>query len=508
MILILGDSNYRNTMEVYGESLSRAVDDLVNFEFFSSVESLRLLLTSREVNPSIIVAGSPLNEIASRITKNTKKGKDETVRTVIEELVKTMVVSANDNPECLHLIMPPFTRQEPRWMEDKVNLALFYTKEGVRKANVANLAVGSMININPDDLVDDRIHLNDMGKEKLHGILESDINKCKLSSHNMDEGNNFSQDWASQMNNEQEPPTPLSIRKRRMDPESEDSDSEQEPRKKAKTDQAVMNKLEMILAKLGEHKDETKSNFLRMEQKLEGNKTELTTTTKRVDKIEKRMDKDDLLTAEMREDIDGLENENLKSVVIVRKLATTEAVPTDKKGLSIFIQRIARDIVREIVGEEAVTGVKYVTTLYSFIDPTKKDNQKGLVPPFKIGFRTKDAGVNFRESAVKKAKEGGSRFSSTYFTHCQSSATRIRVMLLWGITDSIKSDTREVWVNQNANKPTLQIKESGKVKTLTFAKAMIDYKDKISKKTLEEATKVAKRYFTGQIKKTFIVISD
>ena len=143
----------------------------------------------------------------------------------------------------------------------------------------------------------------------------------------MEEGSSYSQDWASQMNNEQEPPTPLSIRKRRMDPESEGSESDQEPRKKAKTDQAVMNKLELILAKLGEHKDETKSNFLRMEKKLEGNSLELTTTKKRVDKIEKRLDKDDLLTAEMREDIDGLENENLRSIVIVRKLATTEAVP-------------------------------------------------------------------------------------------------------------------------------------------------------------------------------------
>ena len=176
--------------------------------------------------------------------------------------------------------------------------------------------------------------------------------------------------------------------------------------------------------------------------------------------------------------------------------------------MSIFVQRVARDLVKELMGEEAVGGVKYVITLYSYVDPTKKDNQKGLVPPFKIGFRTKDAGVNFREVAVKKAKEEGSRLSSTYFTHCQSSATRIRVMLLWGVADSIKSDTKEVWVNQNANKPTLQIKESGKVKTLTFARSMIDYKDKIAKKTLEEATKVAKRFFAGQIQKTFIAISD
>ena len=269
-----------------------------------------------------------------------------------------------------------------------------------------------------------------------------------------------------------------------------------------------MNKLEMIISKLDEHKNDTKSNFRRMEQKLEGNKLELSETKKRVEIIEKKLNSDDLLTAEMREDIDALENENLRSIVVIRKLKTSLEVPTERKALSTFVQGVARDLVREILNEDAVKEVKYVATLYAFIDPTKKDNAKGLVPPFKIGFRTKDIGISFRESAIKLAKVGGNRFAATYFTHCQSSATRIRVMLLWGITDSIKSDAREVWVNQNANKPTLQIKEAGRVKTLTFARAMNDYKDKIPKKTLDEATKIAKRYFPGQIRKTFIAISD
>ena len=220
------------------------------------------------------------------------------------------------------------------------------------------------------------------------------------------------------------------------------------------------------------------------------------------------MDKNDLHTAEMREDIDGLENENLRSAVVIRKLPTEEDVPTDKKALSTFVQRVAKELVKEILNEEAVKGVKYVTTLYAYIDPTKKDNQKGLVPPFKIGFHTKDQGISFREASIKKAKEENSKYTSTYFTHCQSSASRIRCMLMWSIADGIKLDTREVWVNQNANKPTLQVKEAGKVKTYTFAKAMEDYKEKIAKKTLDEATKIAKRYFAGHIKKTFIVLSD
>ena len=509
MILILGDSNYRNTIEIYGNTLSLSVEDEVKFEFVSSVESLRLALTSRDDNPTIVIIGSPLNEIATRISKNTKRGRDETVKSVIEEQVRAVASSAAANPNCLHLIMPPFIRRDPKWMEEKVSLAHFYTKQEVTKAKACNLAVGSVVDITPDDLQDDKVHLNDSGKEKLYGIIESDTSRCKEAATTGDDGSQiFTQDWASQMNNESEPPTPLTIRAKKRPPqEAEGSDMDTESFKRACMD-TVLEKLNSVLEKLDEHKVDTKANFLKIEKTMEISKTELVATKKRIDKIEKKLDKDDLHNAELREDIDGLENENLRSIVVIRKLPTSEEVPMDKKALSAFVQKVAKDLVEEVLDTESKAEIKYVTTLYSFIDPTKKDNAKGLVPPFKIGFKTKDCGVRFRESAVKKAKEEGSRLSSTYFTHCQSSATRIRVMLLWSITDAIKSDKKEVWVNQNANKPTLQVKEDGKVRTLNFAKAMEEYKEKIPKKTIEEATKIAKRYFAGQIKKTFIVLKD
>ncbi len=194
--------------------------------------------------------------------------------------------------------------------------------------------------------------------------------------------------------------------------------------------------------------------------------------------------------------------------VVVRKLKAAGDVPTDKKVLREFIQNVARELVKDVLGETAADEVKYASTLYAFIDPTKKDNQKGLIPPFKIGFKTKDTGVRFREEAVKKAKQQGSRLASTYFTHCQSSATRIRVMLLWAIVDVLKSTNPEIWVSQNASRPTLQIKENGRVKSYTYVKAMNEFGGRIAKKAIDDATKVAKRFFSGQLKKTFIVLND
>jgi len=184
------------------------------------------------------------------------------------------------------------------------------------------------------------------------------------------------------------------------------------------------------------------------------------------------------------------------------------------------------------------------------VDPTKKDNKEGLVPPFKICFHTKDPAVEFRERAVKMAKMGlpkrsfgrdpeenmdqdwdeaatavptaapsttaevvaagvGSNIcQGAYFTFYQTAATRFRSTLMWAVADAMKTKTRQVWVSQS-NKPTLQIKEGGKVvKSLTFVQTMMEYKEKISQKTLDEVKKAAVKLFAGNLEKTFIVIKD
>ncbi len=193
----------------------------------------------------------------------------------------------------------------------------------------------------------------------------------------------------------------------------------------------------------------------------------------------------------------------------MRKLPAANPVPKDKKVLKAYILGTARALVADVLGDEAAADIKFAATLYATIDPTKKDNKEGLIPPFKIGFKTKDLGVKFRETAVKLAKEEGHHLATTYFTHCQSSATRIRVQLMWAIADAIKTKDKEAWVNQVSCKPTLQIKEGGRiVKSLGYIRCMADYGNKIPKKTLDDLTKTAKKFFAGKLEKTFVVLKD
>jgi len=460
MILILGDSNIRNTYEKYKQSLTVQVKEPVYFEFCTSVESLKLAAANREAVPRVFLYGSPMNEIITRIAKNKAVGRDETVKRVVREFISAVGQSAKEYPGALHLVVQPFVRQEPKWAEEKVTLILHYAKDSVRTLGLNNLAIGSPIEITSEDLGKDKIHLNDTGKEKLYGVLESDINKClEDATTAMDEGessqNSFC--WASQMSDTSSSQTPLTLRKRQRTQDPEETESDSDSRKKSKID-ALFDKMDVVLKEMRDDRSKTGAKVQHLETRIDEVDDKINTVAAKIEEMD-----DNNITAEMLQDV---------------------------------------------LGENAKEEVKYASTMYAYIDPTKKDNQKGLIPPFRIGFKTKDMGVKFREEAVKQAKQPGSKLSATYFTHCQSSATRIRVMLLWGIVDALKPNNQDVWVSQNASRPTLQIKENGKVKTHSFVKAMTEYGDKIPAKVIEEATKIGNKFYQGQLKKTFLILKD
>jgi len=318
-------------------------------------------------------------------------------------------------------------------------------------------------------------------------------------------------------------PTPGNIRKvakRVRQPDPEESEEEEVIGKRAKIDTVLekLNNIDIILQEVVKDRLENRALLSDLKGKVDVNAAETELVKASVSKLEEKLNNDNQLTAEMREDIDGLENENLKSIVIVRKLKSKEEVPKDKTKLRSHIQAVARKLVKKILDEAASKEVKYAAPLYTFQDPKKQDNKVGLIPPFKIGFASREVAVRFRDEAVKRAKEEkfdeegekvANEFANTYFTFFQSAGTRVRLMLMWAVADAIKSKTSEVWVNQNTGKPTLQVKEGGKIiKTLSFVRTMNEYKDKIPKKSLEEATKIAKKTFGGQLEKTFIVIHD
>ncbi len=501
-IHLLGDSNLRNMLEINKERLVTATNEEFVFKMASSNESIKTYLETITDNPKMIFIMTPVNEVVKLVQKNPGKGRDETLRSVIEEMSKIVHSSAALRKNTLHVLVPPFLRLEPNWFGTRVRLGVFYIRDNVSSTSPWNIIVSSFVGIAAEDLDGDRVHLNQQGKEKFYKILESDILRCKENLANT--GDSLTMEWAA---DEFEPPTPRTMRKRTRNNEQDEEDDNDG--KKARLDM-VLDKLDSLVKEIKQERTSTKQELGTLNIAVEENKVAVGELKEHVADLTSQAKKTKVLTAEMREDIDALENENLKQVVIVRKLKVESGeVPKEKKALRTYIQGVSRSLVSKMLDQDAVKTVKYGAPLYSFVDPTKKDNAAGLVPPFKIGFSTKDSAINFREAALKKAKEENSEYKNTYFSYFQAAGTRVRTMLLWSLSDVLKTDLKEVWVAQNAAKPTLQVKEGGRItESLTFVQAMVKYGEKIPKKTIEEATKLAKKNFGGNLKETFIVLND
>jgi hypothetical protein len=504
-VVMIGDSNLRNMLEESRERLSTAVGEEIVFKMATSNESTKAHLESldkMDQQPKIIIVLTPLNEVVKILQRSQGKGRDETLRSVIEEQNKIVHASAEKKPNTLHVLVPPFLRLEPSWIGTRLRLGVFYIKDFISNLSPWNIAVANPIEIKAEDIDGDKIHLNKDGKEKLYESLKSDVIKCKENLGEAIESQNM--DWASQLSDNFEPPTPNTMRKRCRQRE-EESDEEDGGGKRAKLD-TVLDKIDTLVREIKQERVKTKQELVGINTRINNNKETIQGVKKYV---EEKLSAADVLTAEMREDIDGLENENLKQTVVVKKLKAEGAVPKEKRAFRACIQTIARALVKKVLDQNTVNKVRYAAPLFSFIDPSKKDNAVGLVPPFKIGFTTKDNAIRFREAAVKKSKEEGSDLKTTYFSFFQSAGTRVRVLLLWAVADNIRAEGREVWVTQNSAKPSLQVKENGKViESLTFVKAMAKYGEKIPQKALAEATKIAKKSFSGNLKKTFIILKD
>ena len=226
-----------------------------------------------------------------------------------------------------------------------------------------------------------------------------------------------------------------------------------------------------------------------------------------VNKLEKKTGEDNIFTATVREDLDAIDNENLRNTVIVKKLKTTKKVTPDRVELNKLVQKAAKKTVKDILGDD--TSIAYIALLYTGKEGIKIT--EGQLPAFKIVFKTKQAGIDFKDRAVQLSKDENHSLSKAYFATQQTLGTRIRSTLMWNIADQIKDPAKGIdcWVSQNFNKPMLQVKGLEKYQRgYTFVNAMIKYGMKIEAKALVDAQKIARRSFPGQVEKIFFIIKD
>ncbi len=519
MILLTGDSNYREVYKKFKNKIEDETKEKVIFKQYTTNESLKLVLAGEngKERPKVFLIGAGLNEAAAK-SKSKGKGRDEILRSVANEQNTIVLKQAEKDKTSLFGMTPPFLRLDPAWIGEKHSLMFFYMRNYSLKFNSGNLYVGSPVDIEASDLGDDKVHLNDSGLAKLADMLISDALVALKDVAILRNPEGVVEDVelaSSQLSDWARTPTPTGKRTRNEDTDDSNASKRSKPTTTSNVDSTteLISTLNQFMQQMRDDRKADSDIIKKVELSQNSIVEKQKETEEKVEKLTDIVTTDNDIFASMKEDVDASENEMLRNTVIVKKWVSKEKIPTDKKELSKFIQDNGRSLVNEVLGEGYENEVKFVSTLFTREPREPREaparDAPNFFPPFKLVFKTKETGIKFREKVVKMSKEGKEGLEKTYVTHQQNAATRIRSSLMWGVVEGLKKKGKEAWVNQNINKPNIQIKEGGKiVKTLTFMQAMKEHSKIISAKVLSDVSKTAAWNFSGQMERYFIVLKD
>ncbi len=248
--------------------------------------------------------------------------------------------------------------------------------------------------------------------------------------------------------------TPKTAKKRKRN--DHEIDSSGTKKRKEKDEESVLETLKSFMTEIREDRRLATLQANKVEEAVEKLKEAEIEIRQELQSIKGNQENSNTFTATVREDLDAVENENLRNTILVKKMKRTTPISNDRNEQTRMIQTTARDLVKEILGDES-------TIIYSALLYTGKDGSKiteGKMPAFKIVFKTKQQGIEFREKAVQRSKLPNDKLHKAYVASQQCVATRIRTIIMWSIADSLKNVAKGVdsWVNQGLNKPILQVK--------------------------------------------------
>ena len=369
MIVVIGDSNYREICSTLKANIEAEVGEVVIFRQATTNESLKVALDEEEENgevQKVILVSANLNEIATRAKGN--KSRDEMVKTVVMEQNSAINKWAHDHQELLVLLTPPLYRTDPHWIEERLKWVHFCMRDDIEVYSPFNVQLGSSTDIGAIDLKADKVHLLDTGMSKVTVTMISDMKIAlrdveKLRAERMEiEGDLYleSSQLAAHPTR-----TPLTNKKRARPDDGAEKNLQKEKRHLSDIDrsEAMMERIDLLVKSIEQERELTLAKLKVCDQQQIQIVTNQKETDAKVDKLTDLVDSDSILFATMKEDIDAGENEQLKDSVVVKRMRTDLAIPTDKKILAKFVQTEGRKLVTKILGND--NSVKFVATLSS-----------------------------------------------------------------------------------------------------------------------------------------------
>jgi hypothetical protein len=508
-IKVIGDSNFRDLFTYHRNEIETEAETTVEFVMANSVASIKTVLEGSGETSEVIFIANPVNEISMK-SKNNTKSREGIIESVVTDLLNLIQTHSSKQESNIFVICQPFLRLDPPWIEAKMCHYLEYLKSTLNSMNFGNTHLGSAIEIEAGDLKPDKVHLNRDGLAKLKSTMIADIKTAKSELQILRGASEEDEDMenveTTPVNETRALRNTPARKKRPLDNSPEDGKNKKK-KSKDRID-AVLDKLDIMIDKMNGDRVSNNARFDKIDERLVATVREQEHLKKELKMVKKS---ENTFSASIREDLDAVENTNSRDTVIMKRVSTNENIPTEKKELTNFIVKTGKEILTLVLGSP--DGMKFISPLYTNNNrrgPRKEGEvEKKELPPFKITFKHVADSINFKEKCIAASKDPGHRLYKAYVANQQSIGTRIRLSLLWGIADILKKDGKESWVSQSHPKPSLMVKETGNlIKTYGYIEAVLNYGEKIEDKTKEEATKLAKRFFYGQVERIFIILKD
>ena len=506
--MFIGDSNLRNTYNAHKRFIGEAIGDNI-FEQAMTNESIKMLLSGCNIEQiGKVVIGTILNEVAWRCRSAAEKDRDEVLLKTVKDQVEVVSEFSTANPSVSIVILCPLPRGDPEWMDTKVPEVTQKLKEEFGKLGNDKITFAQPTMLELSDIAKDKVHLTPSGMKK---YLESIIGKIDADTE--EEMEQDSLDWAASTST----PGKRNLRsstKRGREEYREAEDPLKTIKRPRATGKTELSRIFDEIRELSKKMQKSNENIENYGKKLDVNIVSTTNNTKsisdlgkKVDKQEKRMDKMDTAIAQLEERADEAINENLKDVIIVRRLKHKDPIPKTKAEINTMLKAIADKMVVDMGG--AADSIKFVAMAYGELDQAKQARRHGTVPAFIIGFKQKQDAISFREAGAKKAKIEGGDYHKVVFAYRHCLGSRIRTMILWKIVNKLKEEGKETWVNVNMTRPKLQIKNGEKYPLeFDFVQAITKFRGKLIDPDLKEANDIARRHYKGRCQQVFLVLKD
>jgi hypothetical protein len=343
LFLLIGDSNLRQTYLRYKNTLKEDLEDItIIFEQATNNESLKLALEKeRDPKPDLFYISTILNEI----TKSTGKGKptEGIIKTITEDqnVIINSAAGLQENSSRLYLQCYPMLRQDPKWMEEKLLQIKFYMKEQHTIYSPANVCIVGEPIIEASDLQSDKTHLNEEGQRKFYEKIKADLMEGKEEiTKFIDFGNDWSNVELSQKLSQKTPKT-AKKRQRTEDTDMEEITVENTPKKKkdeTKEEETVMSILKSFMAEIKKDRRLSTKKAEELEESIDKLKESEIEIRQEMQVLKGKKQTDITFSATLREDMDAIENESLRGVVIIKKLKTKQKTSADKTEMNKLAQ--------------------------------------------------------------------------------------------------------------------------------------------------------------------------